>query len=164
MREAFGPSPGQSGYAELRDEFLHLYAQRLLRGSGLLNGVAAMLEGLDAAGRPWGIVTNKSLALASALVQGLDLQPAALVGGDSTPFTEPHREPLLEAARRLAVAPQACVYVCDDPRDMRAGRAAGMATAAAAWGYHGIEEPIEQWPADVTLGSAGEVLVWLGVP
>ena len=43
-------------------------------------------------------------------------------------------------------------------------RAAGMATAAAAWGYLGVDEPIEAWPADAMLASSHELLQWLGVP
>jgi N-acetyl-D-muramate 6-phosphate phosphatase len=72
-----------------------------------------------------------------------------LVGGDTTPHTKPHPAPLL---RRRAGAGRAArplrVYVGDDLRDMQAGRAAGMATLAAAWGYLGRGEPVEHWGAD----------------
>ena len=54
---------------------------------------------------------------------------------------------ILEAARRLALPPQACWYVGDDLRDIQAGRAAGMVTIAAAWGYCGPVEPLG-WGAD----------------
>jgi N-acetyl-D-muramate 6-phosphate phosphatase len=162
--EAFGLAPADAGYAELRTEFLELYAGRLLRHTTAFEGVPEMLERLRHACLPWGIATNKSEALARMLIDGLGLEPHALVGGDSTPFAKPHPQPLLEAARRLAIAPDQCVYVGDDPRDMRAGRAAGMATAAAAWGYLGVDEPIEAWPADARLDSSRELLQWLGLP
>ena len=67
--------------------------------------------------------------------------------------TKPHPAPLLEAARRLGLPPQACVYVGDDLRDMHAGRAAAMGALAAAWGYLGVGArrstsgaPISCWP------------------
>ena len=164
LGEGLAIAPGDPGYPEMRLEFLQRYGQRLLRHSAVFDGVAELLESLDQAALPWGIVTNKSCVLAQALVDGLGLAPLVLVGGDSTPFTKPHPQPLLEAARRLALEPTACVYVGDDPRDMRAGRAAGMATLAAAWGYLGVEEPIEHWTADATLESCGALLQWLRVP
>ena len=69
---------------------------------------------------------------------------AALVCGDTTPHAKPHPAPLLEAARRLGVRAGGCVYVGDDLRDVEAGRAAGMRTVAAAWGYLGDGEPPER--------------------
>ena len=92
---------------------------------------------------------------------GLLPRAAALVGGDTTPHTKPHPAPLLEAARRLGVPPQACVYVGDDLRDIQAGRAAGMGAVAAAWGYLGEGEPITSWGADVVLADPNELLNWL---
>ena len=49
-------------------------------------------------------------------------------------------------------------------RDVLAGRAAGMATLAAAWGYLGQGEPIEQWGADHVLDEPAALLHWLQVP
>ena len=160
---AFGIAPGQDGYEALRDEFLAHYATRLLQETTAFEHALRMLESLDERGLPWGIVTNKSLHLAAPLATALGLLPgaAALIGGDSTPHTKPHPAPLLEAARRLGVAPEACVYVGDDPRDVKAGRAAGMGTLAAAWGYLGPGEPPEAWGADAVIGHPAELLQWL---
>ena len=69
--------------------------------------------------------------------------------------------PLLEAARRAGVPPGRCAYVGDDLRDMVAGRAAGMATLAAAWGYLGQGDPIEAWGADHVLSAPDQLLQWL---
>jgi phosphoglycolate phosphatase len=55
-------------------------------------------------------------------------------------------------------APSHCFYVGDDLRDMQAGRAAGMGTVAAAWGYLGAGEPIEAWGADNVIQSPPELL------
>jgi 2-phosphoglycolate phosphatase len=126
------------GYEAHRLEFLAHYQSRLLQQSATFPR-SACPAGLNAAAMPWGIVTNKALHLAMPLVKGLGLleEGRVLVGGDSTPHTKPHPAPLLEAARRLAVAPQSCIYVGDDERDMQAGLAAGMLPVAAAWGYLG---------------------------
>ena len=86
-----------------------------------------------------------------------------MVCGDTTPHSKPHPAPLLEAARRAEAQVSRCVYVGDDARDVQAGRAAGMATLAAAWGYLGQGEPIEAWGADAVLAEPAALLHWLGV-
>ena len=80
------------------------------------------------------------------------------MGGDTTAHTKPHPAPLLEAARRLGVEPGACLYVGDDERDILAGRAAGMETAVAAWGYLGPHADHRNWGADLELKAPGELL------
>lgn len=159
---AFGVRPGEARYDALRQDFLQRYEQRLLVQTQVFEAMHPVLLRLQAHGMLWGIVTNKALRLAAPIVEGLGLRhAAALIGGDSTPFTKPHPEPLLEAARRLGVTPQRCAYVGDDVRDMRAGRAAGMACLAAAWGYLGDAEPIEAWGADRVLPAPEALLHWL---
>lgn len=154
---AFGLRPGDADYAVLRDEFHDRYEQRMLEATAVFAEVWAMLDAVEARGVPWGIVTNKSLRFAEPMTRALGLaaRAAALVGGDSTPHTKPHPAPLLEAARRLGLEPSACAYVGDDERDMIAGRAAGMWTIAAAWGYLGPGADPQAWPADeVAAGPA----------
>lgn len=160
---AFGLAPGDEGFEPLRDAFLARYAERLLQATRVFDAVEPMLVALEAAGLRWGIVTNKAMRYAEPVVRGLALQTraAALIAGDTTPYSKPHPEPLFEAARRLALAPGDCVYVGDDHRDIVAGRAAGMRTLAAAWGYLGCGEPIEAWGADAVLEEPSELLNWL---
>jgi len=159
---AFGVAADHDGYEALRLEFHDHYATRMLEQSQVFGAAVAVLQALDDHGLPWGIVTNKALRFAAPMVQALGLQrSAALVAGDSTPHTKPHPAPLLEAARRLDLPPSACVYVGDDRRDMHAGRAAGMAVLAAAWGYLGTEHAPPHWGADGVLAQPGELLQWL---
>jgi phosphoglycolate phosphatase len=160
---AFGVAPGDDGYTALRDEFLAHYETRMLHSTRAFGPTPSLLAALDAARLPWGIVTNKAMRFAEPVARALALLPrcAALVAGDSTPHTKPHPAPLLEAARRLALAPQHCVYVGDDLRDMQAGRAAGMAVLAAAWGYLGPDAVLQDWPADAVLEHPNALLTWL---
>lgn len=160
---AFGVTPNDSRFADLCDAFLARYAQRLLLETVVFAAMAPVLDKLDAAGMRWGIVTNKAMRFAQPVAQGLGLaeRAAVFIAGDTTPHAKPHPEPLLEAARRLALPPAACVYVGDDLRDVEAGRAAGMATLAAAWGYLGQGETVTGWGADSILSSPGQLLHWL---
>lgn len=160
LLQAFGIGPRDTLFGELKDEFLARYADRMTRETRVFPAMAEVVDVLDARGVPWGIVTNKVTRLAAPIVEALGLaaRTAVLIGGDTTPHAKPHPEPLLEAARRLGVPPAGCVYVGDDHRDVQAGRAAGMHTVAAAWGYLGLGEPIHAWGADHLIDAPEELL------
>lgn len=158
---AFGLKPGDDGYESLRIAFLDNYAAAIAVKSSLFEGVRELLEGLSASGIVWGVVTNKASRFTDALVPKIGLGHAAcVISGDTTPHSKPHPAPLLEAARRLQLEPQQCWYVGDDLRDIQAGKAAGMVTIAAAWGYCGHVEP-SGWAADALVDSASDLLALL---
>jgi phosphoglycolate phosphatase len=163
---AFGVAPGEEGFEALRDEFLQRYADGLLQRTAVFADMVGVLQALERAALPWGIVTNKHERFTVPVVRGLGLheRAAALICGDTTAHSKPHPEPLLEAARRVGVAPRDCVYVGDDLRDVQAGRAAGMATLAAAWGYLGEREPVHEWGADAVVENPPALLKWLDLP
>ncbi len=149
LAEGFGIGPADPFYEELREEYYQVYETRLTRDSVLFEGVHDLLAGLDAAGVPWGIVTNKFARFAKPLVAQMPpLQRAAcLVCGDTFERPKPYPDPLLGAAGLLALAPAQLVYVGDDERDMQAAQAAGMAGVVAAYGYLGNGAPPTAWPA-----------------
>ncbi|WP_292936529.1 HAD-IA family hydrolase [Noviherbaspirillum sp.] len=150
---SFGIKPEDDGYNELRDAFLDTYEAFIAVESRLFEGIEALLTNLQECKLSWGIVTNKASRFTDRLVPRIGLhQASCVISGDTTAHSKPHPEPLLEAARRLDVTPQDCWYVGDDLRDMQAGRAAGMITIAAAWGYCGHVEPTA-WDADALVDS-----------
>lgn len=163
MGLAFQVTPQDPRFDALKAEFFDRYELRLLQQTQAFAGVPELLDALAAAGLAWGIVTNKSERFALPLTAGLGLavRAAAVVGGDTTPHTKPHPAPLLEAARRAGVAPEHCIYVGDDHRDILAGRAAGMLTVAVSWGYLGQGEAIEDWGADLIVDTPAQLLSWL---
>jgi 2-phosphoglycolate phosphatase len=160
---AFGITPADADFERLRDAFLARYEQHLLLRTRVFDEMLPVLAQLAAVGLPWGIVTNKARRFAEPVVEGLGLRARAgvLVCGDTTPHAKPHPEPLWEAARRLGVPAPQCVYVGDDLRDVQAGRAAGMKTLAAAWGYLGQGERVEDWDADAVIDLPLQLLNWL---
>jgi len=160
---AFGVTPADTRFEALRDAFLARYAEALLQDTTVFAEAQPLLAALDGASLPWGIVTNKAARFAELVVRGLALHTRAgtLVCGDTMPQAKPHPAPLLEAARRLGVAPHDCVYVGDDLRDVQAGQAAGMRTVAVRWGYLGVGERIEDWGADLVVESPDQLLNWL---
>jgi phosphoglycolate phosphatase len=165
LNAAFGIGPGDPQFDLLRTDFLARYEARILRETRVFVRMESVLLALERRGLPWGIVTNKIARFSVPLVEGLGLMSrcAVLVSGDSTPHAKPHPQPLLEAASRLGLAPQRCIYIGDDRRDVEAGRSARMPTLAAAWGYLGRDESVHDWNADAVLAHPDELLNWLGM-
>jgi 2-phosphoglycolate phosphatase len=156
---AFGITPDAPDFALLREEFFLNYEARMMH-TRVFEGVAELVAALCAHGLRWGVVTNKSLRFTEPLTRAMPLfaTARAIVSGDTTPYAKPHPEPLFEAARRLGVPPERCIYVGDDERDMEAGRAAGMGTVAAAYGYMGADSDITLWEAGTVIESPLELL------
>lgn len=153
-----GLTPEAAEYEALRVAFLNNYEAAMAVHSRLFDGVPELLAQLDRSGIAWGIVTNKAMRFTDPLVPLIGLGHAAcVVSGDTTPHAKPHPAPLLEAAQRLGKAPEHCWYVGDDMRDIQAGRAAGMLTIAAAWGYCGSDGPT-QWNAHAIAQEPLELL------
>ena len=156
---SFGLVPESVGYAELRDEFLARYQARMTRETKVFDAMVPVLAWLEREALAWGIVTNKATRFAAPLVAALGLaeRAAVLVCGDTVAHAKPHPAPLLEAARRLGIEVTRCAYVGDDHRDVIAGRAAGMLTVVAGWGYLGDGELPAAWGADHLIDRPSEL-------
>lgn len=156
----FGMKPGDAGYEAHKDEFLANYERALHVRTRLFDGVSELLAALEAMPRKWGVVTNKATRFTAPLTasMGLAARAACVVAGDTTPHAKPHPAPLLHAAAAAGVAPQHCIYVGDDERDVAAGRAAGMKTLAVTWGYLGDGAPPHAWGADAVIDHPRAVL------
>ncbi len=152
---ALGMTPDHPEFPARREEFFQNYEQRMLASTQAFPGVQQLVAELVDLGLPWGVVTNKSMRFAGPLTREMPLfsSAATVVGGDSTPHAKPHPAPLLEAARQLGIAPTDCLYVGDDERDVVAGRAAGMATVAATYGYLGQGSDWQAWGADAQIDT-----------
>lgn len=160
---AFGMTPEHADFSAMREEFFVNYEACIQQRTTFFDDVPQLIGELEQRSLQWGIVTNKASRFTSRLVGGLPLLAAArtVVSGDTTPFSKPHPEPLFEAARRLGCEPARCVYVGDDERDIVAGRAAGMYTVAATWGYLAGKDPAS-WGADAIIQSPLDLLKSLG--
>lgn len=163
LNAGMGVTAAHPQYATLRDAFLAHYERCLAETTRLFAGVEAMLSAIEQRGLRWGIVTNKhsrfTLPVVAAL--GLAQRAAVVVSGDTTPNPKPHPAPLLHAANALRESPAACVYVGDDLRDIEAGRAAGMPTIVAGYGYMGDSGDPDAWPATGWIEQPLELLTWL---
>lgn len=143
--------------------FLSLYQENLAARTELFPEMETVLAHIEAKQMNWGIVTNKVAFLTVPLVQSLGLadRAACVVSGDSTPRQKPHPDPLLLACEQTGSHPQQCLYVGDAPRDIVAGRRAGMCTLVALFGYIPSGEDPLQWGADGTITTPIDLIQWL---
>lgn len=157
---AFDMKPDHADFAAMREEFFVNYEACMTQRTSAFDGVPALIADLVALGLQWGVVTNKAARFSVPLTQGMPLfaTSATLVSGDTMPQAKPHPAPLLEAARRLGFAPECCIYVGDDERDIVAGHAAGMRTVAATYGYLGVAAETMRWGAHASISTPLELL------
>lgn len=156
----FDLSPEDESFEAMREEYLALYDQVLTRKPMLFEGVAELLATLDRMTVRWGVVTNKPRRFTQPLLQNIGLleRAACVVCADDAARPKPHPDTLLLACEQAGVNPQQCWYVGDAERDIEAGRAAGMQTVVALYGYLGEDDHPEEWGADVSVQAPLELL------
>lgn len=151
----FEITPDHVGFETMREEYLALYDEVLVRNPVLFDGVADLLAALDNQAMPWGIVTNKPRRFTQPLLANIGLleRAACVVCGDDAPRPKPYPDTLLLACQLAGVEPGQCWYVGDAERDIQAGKAAGMQTLVAMYGYLGMHDRPETWGADIFLNA-----------
>ncbi|MGH8213981.1 MAG: HAD family hydrolase [Rhodanobacteraceae bacterium] len=159
-----------SGFADLGPDavdallprFIELYVDTRTARTRPFPGIEELLRKLESRGIKWGVVTNKAGFMTAPLMEqlGYASRTAAVVSGDTLPECKPHPAPVLLACRQAQVDPSKCVFVGDDPRDVQAGRAAGLYTIVADWGYLD-PDAAKQWGADACADDAAQIAQWL---
>lgn len=156
----FGLTPEDETFADMRNEYLQLYDEVFIRSPRLFDGMPALLADIEAAGLQWGVVTNKPRRFSAPLMRALVLEgrAACLVCGDDAARAKPAPDTLLLACSQTGSSPQECIYVGDAERDIVAGKAAGMKTVLAMYGYLDADDQPEAWGADLLIQQPGDLL------
>jgi phosphoglycolate phosphatase len=136
--------------AELIKQLLDEYAASIAKHTTCFKGVESLLIALDQKKIKWGIMTNKPGFLTDPLVAAIPAlkNASVVISGDTLAEAKPSPLPLLHCAKLMAVKPNRCLYIGDAQRDIQAGKAAGMHTATALWGYIPNNEEALSWKAD----------------
>jgi phosphoglycolate phosphatase len=147
------------GFETQRLRLLELYGAVLGTVAKPYPGISTLLQALAAHGVGWGIATNKPRAYTGPLLARLDMQPApgSVVCPDDVSERKPHPESLLRNCRELGCCPNQAIYIGDHPRDIEAGRRAGMFTIAAAYGYIEPGDDPHRWGADLLVETSSEL-------
>ena len=161
----FGITPADKKFEAMKTEYLDLYESVFTNNPSFLPGIAGLLNQLELEGIKWGIVTNKprrfSVDLTKAVKMGasnLYEQAACLVCGDDAPQPKPAPDTLLIACEETNTTPNNCVYVGDAERDVQAGRAAGMKTIVALFGYIAATDKPAAWGADAMITEPSQLI------
>jgi 2-phosphoglycolate phosphatase len=157
---ALGLAQGDPQIEIQRQRLLEMYAEVLGSSATLYPGIELLLRKLEERQISWGISTNKPRAYTEPLLERMAIQPAprSVVCPDDVAHSKPHPEPLYLNCRQLACSPHEAIYVGDHLRDINAGRAAGMFTVAAAYGYIEAHDDAERWNADVVVTCSTQLL------
>lgn len=137
MIEQLATQFGIADAPALHQRYVTLYQNNLVQFSRPFSGVLALLEGCRQLQVPLAIVTNKAEEMAQQVADALLPQNTfgTILGHRAGRALKPQPEVAWEAARRLSVDPQRCLFVGDTEIDLKTARAAGMYSAAVTWGY-----------------------------
>ena len=132
-------------------EYVERYAERLCDLTRIFAGVDTLLDRLDDAGCPWGVVTNKPEHLTNPLLEALELADRSVcaISGDTLSVRKPEPGPILLGCDIAGVDACRSIYIGDAERDVAAGLRAGAATIAAAYGYITEDDDPREWGADI---------------
>jgi len=166
IKLGFGFGPEADNYETVRKQLLDIYLENIARETVLFPGTAELLDALEKNNLPWGVITNKPGWLTNPLMDALKLsqRAACIVSGDTTSKNKPHPEPMYYACEQANLVPEDCIYVGDAERDIAAGRAAGMKTVAALFGYLLEDDDPDNWQADHFINHPLELLKLLELP
>lgn len=150
----------ESEIEPLRQRYLKHYRAIVADNSVLFDGFEQVLETLQEARIPWGIVTNKPEWLTTPLLQqlALDEKTSVVICGDTLAQRKPDPLPLTVAAETIGIESWNCVYIGDDERDIIAGKAAKMKTLIASYGYIQAGTDLSHWNADGLVDSPADIL------
>ncbi len=143
----------------LAQELFEYYKHNIHVEAHLFEGMEEVLKNISKAGSTWGIVTNRPGFLTHALLPHLNLPitPAVVVCGDTLSRSKPHPDPVIHAYTLLKKLPAQCVMIGDSSRDIQAGKAAGVKTVAALYGYIEAQDDPTTWAANYTINHAKDL-------
>ena len=134
----------------IRSDFLEEYSKNCFVETRLVQGMSDLLKSLERKGYRWGIVTNKHSKYVDKIVKGLNITErlSCLVTGNMVNEPKPAPDSLIHAMCLLEEEPKNIIYVGDDERDIIAGKAAGVQTVAADFGFILDRSEVNSWNAD----------------
>jgi pyrophosphatase PpaX len=153
---------GSPSFAELVETHRTFQAANLHLSVPFPDTVATLAR-LKDAGFALAAVTSRSrrTSLDTLEQSGLLDYLAVVVSAEDAAALKPHPAPLLQALAQLGRDPGEAAMVGDTPHDIAAGRAAGMRTIGALYGFRG-EAAMRAACADALIAQVGDIVPVLG--
>lgn len=132
--------PGRRGEGDVSAVVARLkvvYSARATSKTRPYDGIAELLDAVEAAGLPQAVLSNKPHPLTVDLVRDLlgKWKFAAVLGERPGIPRKPDPAGALEIAAALSLPPAEILYVGDTPTDMATALAAGMPSVGVTWGF-----------------------------
>jgi phosphoglycolate phosphatase len=117
--------------------FMEYYGVHLLDHTRPYAGIEQLLATARVQGITLSVLTNKPEAPSRAIVTGLGLAPyfREIVGGDTLPTKKPDPQGITYLQRLTGINLRETLLIGDSRVDYETGRAAGVATCGATWGF-----------------------------
>ncbi|HEY9151416.1 MAG TPA: HAD family hydrolase [Anaerolineales bacterium] len=138
-------------------DFIYRHRKKKWRQFLIVPGVHEMLTRLKGK-YPMVIVSARDEESTMTFLQEFDLVKYfdLVISALSAKHTKPYPDPILLAAKKLGVAPDACVMIGDTTVDVRAGKSAGAQTVSVLCGF-GEEEELRNKNPDLILQSTADL-------
>jgi phosphoglycolate phosphatase len=135
--------------------FLDCYGARLLEETRLYPGTRETIEAL--APRQLAVLTNKPGGFSRTILEGLGVAPffRTVYGGGDLPHKKPDPVGLLRLLEESGIRAGDAVMVGDSAVDIRTGRAAGVRTIGARYGFD--PDGLRQEPPDALIDDIREL-------
>ncbi len=128
---------------------------------GLIEGVEAMLKGLNERKLKTGIVTRNCLDAVRGVFPDVHDYCGAVITREFTEKVKPHPDHIRVALRSLDTLPRDAAMVGDHPMDMTVGKEVGTFNVGVLTGYS-EEAPLFEAGADIVIESAATLLDHIG--
>lgn len=163
VKSGFNIDETSQEFHQLKERFLGFYEQHIAQFTHFFPNMEQVLQTLEAAMIPWGIVTNKHTKQTHQLLNSLQIadRPNIIVCGDTLTKAKPHPDPILHAVTQMNIEPRECLYVGDALTDALASEAAGTRTIIALYGYIREDEQPHEWPAEGFIQDPIDLMAWL---
>ncbi|WP_435273876.1 HAD family hydrolase [Psychrobium sp. nBUS_13] len=165
VKAGYGLDLSPEQYTDLRSEFLANYTAHINEQTTFFDGVNHLLDTLDRHDIVWGIVTNKPTLYTTQLLAHYPrlANCAVVICGDTLEVAKPSPRPLLLAANKISIVPEAIMYVGDARTDIDASSAAKMTSVAANYGYIPENDPAHTWHSDHLIGHCLDLCTILAI-
>lgn len=160
VKLGFGTQEDDPRFSTLLQQFMDHYQVVYKDQTSLFTDIDQLIREIVAQAYLWGIITNKPSRFTLPLVAYLPFPypPAIVVSGDTVGVAKPDPRPMYHALEKMGVLGHEAIYLGDAERDIQAGKAAGMKSGIASYGYISDTDRPHEWGADFAIASPLELL------
>ena len=138
-------------------EWLNRHRPRPMKHFMMVPGIKEMLERLYGH-YPMAVVSARDNRSTRDFLKQFELTDyfEVIVTAITAEHTKPYPDPILYAAEKMGVAPEACLMIGDTTVDIRAGKAAGAQTVGVLCGF-GERAELERRKTDLILDTTADL-------